>query len=135
VSSLLEGDFVTLRSVTIPDERDSIDAAEDAAKLADAPPVEDVTVNARLAKQAGDTATLDFSGSYCVPEQSHEVTVTTLVSSGESESDGSSVPPETDRTIVEPRHCFELEEVFDTTGIEYQRVDGKWFGPLPTSAR
>lgn len=128
VTAFLQSDYTTLRDVVLPAQRESVDAIEEAAALGPKPKpeVEIVSVTATVLNRTDDTATVKYTGEYCLPESTDEVPVTASVPGGLETVPGSTV-------LVEcPRQCFKLEEIFQTESFELQLIDGDWHAPLPS---
>lgn len=127
VTAFLESDVRTLRDFVLPDQRESIDLLEQAAEIGPAPDVEIVSVTAIIVEQHDETAIVDYSGEWCLPETATEVPVTAVG----SDFDGVETVPGSTVTVVEPKRCFELDEFFQTDRVEFKLIDGDWYAPLP----
>lgn len=125
VTSALDLDFATVTALVIPEDQHALEDMKAAQKLSRILPVEEVNVTARLVEKSGITATIDYRRSYCVAGQAHEATVTASGQAKESaSSDGDSVK--------EPSRCLYLADMFQPHRIQDRRIDGTWYGPLPT---
>lgn len=128
ITSVLNSDYDGLRELIVPDQREDVDDMELAASLAGpTPEVEIVSVAATVVSTAGDTAIVDYSAEYCLPAKSSDVPVTVL------DADGGAMEtvPGGDIRVEEPEQCFSLDEIFQTSGVEFRRIDGQWYAPLP----
>lgn len=128
MTAYLQADFTTLRDLVLPTQRASVDAIEEAAALGPkpAPEVKIMGIAAVVLDRSDETATVDYTGEYCLPASTTEAPVTASVPGGLGTVPGSTVRVET------PERCFKLEEIFQTERVELQLIDGDWYAPLPS---
>jgi len=127
VRALLESDYDTLRILVRPEERHEVATLEQTVERVGAPPVEIVEVTATVVERGATTAIVDYSGSYCLPETTTDVDVTTV---GSDHEDVRTVPGSS-LVVTEPKRCFDLDEAFGTDDLELALIDGQWYAPLP----
>lgn len=127
VTAFLESDYRTLGDLVLPDQRESVDTIEQAAELGRAPDVKIVSVTATIVEHADETATVEYAGEYCLPKTTTEVPVT----AAGSDLDGVETVPGSGVIVEEPERCFDLDELLQSDRVEFQLIDGAWYGPLP----
>jgi len=127
VTAFLNLDFDTVRALVLPEQRKTVDDLVTAAELGGNAEVEEVEVDAKLVNRSGDTTIVDYSASYCLPESTADVPVTTVV----SDRGGTGTAPGTSLRVDQPRRCFDLGDHFQTEDVQLRLIDGEWFAPLP----
>ena len=131
VTAFVKLDLETVRSLLVPEDQPAVENLKWAAELGGASPPEKVNVTAVLVESDGNTATVDISGSYCLPASKNIVTETTVEFGTSEDGVGDDATPET-VVVEEPERCFDLDEIFDLNDMEFKSIDGKWFGHLPS---
>lgn len=125
VTAFLSYDFDTLRDLVAPDQSETIDSIEQAAQLSPSPKIKIKNVTATVVERSDATATVAYAGEYCLPERTTVVPVTAIGSERDDmETIGST-------SVVEAERCFDLDEIFRTDRVEFQRIDGDWYARLP----